>query len=165
MISSQLAPGEPERKAISARKAELDTALQATSKEAAASIIATLLHAFPGSAKSDQDRADMLKVFVAALRDMPEWAIADVARRYLDGRLGEGRFAPTPAQFAVHVRDAIRPYLEEQHKAGMVLSASVYHAPTPEERARIASKADGLIKELVATATADKAKFKTPDAA
>lgn len=155
LISSQRSLTEPEIAALKARQVHLDGCMAGASLDAVISIVGPLLNAFPASARSEGDWRDTLKLYGAALREVPTWAVEDAALRYLDGRVGDRRFAPTPAQLAAEAREIIKSVTEERRKISTVLSAQVYHEPTPEERGRVSAGLESLLSEIAATTGAD----------
>jgi hypothetical protein len=92
---------------------------------------------------------DLSKAFAAeyleAIRFEPIWAIQEVAWEYRTGRMGDGKFAPLPAEFGKQVRERSRrerdrqaqdKAIREQIEARRAFEAC-QAAKTPEARERV----------------------------
>lgn len=63
--------------------------------------IGVLLGAFPRQTISD-DSADMLmQAYEMACEDIPTWAVEEAARRWMKGKCGPQRFAPSPPELRI----------------------------------------------------------------
>lgn len=122
---------------LQARCDELFAGLAPATSEAISRYVSALKVTMPSRATDEAGAAMEMRLTVKALETFPEWAIADVCRRYLDGRLGKGRFAPTPAEIAQDCRALLTIHQEEATKAKRILEAEVYTEATPEERERM----------------------------
>lgn len=64
----------------------------------------------------DTEAASLASEFVAACRDLPEWAVSEAANDFLSGRVDShtGQFMPTCAEFAKRARHVLVPFLSER---------------------------------------------------
>jgi len=85
-LTIQLSPGHDHRKAV-------------------AVALARLLGAFPGERMDDTTKRVRMDAYQTALSDLPAWAIHDTVDAIIIGKIGDGRFAPTPPQLGTLVRN------------------------------------------------------------
>ena len=150
-ISAACAPSDRERQALTTRLSQIHDGMRPASPEAIAKYVATLKMSGLVSRSTDEAGAAMeMRLTVKALEGFPEWAISDVCRRFLDGRLGKGRFVPTAAEIAQECRLVLLPHQEEAGRIAKVLDAEIYEEATPEQRDRIAKLLAGTVRELKA---------------
>ena len=82
------------RQALSARQVCLAEALAPANDRQIRAVLATLAD-MPAAAESDHLKARFaLERDILDLKGLPEWAIADAARAYRRGEVGDGRCAP-----------------------------------------------------------------------
>lgn len=143
-ISDACAPSAEARGALQGRADHLASGLTAAEPEAISRCITSLGVVLPSRSTNAEAAKMELALTVEALKAFPEWAVANVCRRYLDGRLGNGRYAPTPPELAKACRELIAPFQAEAAKIQRILNAQVYREPTEEERARVQAKVDEL---------------------
>lgn len=83
--------------------------------------------------------------YIAAVKGIPEWAIADTSEAYRFGRIGDGRFVPTPGEFAKHARGlfeaearrAQERRIRERQARELQERKEMLRQRTPEEKARV----------------------------
>lgn len=106
-INRHDAPTDAERELFAARAARIRAALAPAGDDAARITLARLTANFVNrkfdgpAALAELAAADAMRV----LAELPAGPLADVVARFLDGRLGEGTFAPPVAEVAKAVRE------------------------------------------------------------
>lgn len=93
---------------------------------------------------------DVFSVFVEVLKPFPEPVVEDVCRKFLDGRLGNRVYAPTPAEIAHECRLSVADALAERGRIMLVLDAEVYDTPSDAEREEIRQKLAEFMAETAA---------------
>ena len=147
-ISNRFSPTATDRSLLEARRQELTSALVPARSEAAMKLVSVLRQAFP--AQKGIDAETTLKLYASALAEFPEWSISQACRDYLEGRRGEGEFAPPPPKLAQTCRSICLEPRSELVMIDRILDAAVYREPTDEERVAINEKFAALAKELIA---------------
>ena len=150
-ISSQSAPTEAERRALTGRKRDLDAGLFGTAPDRITTLIGTLLIAFPSRNMERKEREAALKLYVSALATYPEWAITEACRRFNSGKAGKPEYAPTPAQVAVECEDIVSDARGERYRITQILDAEVYVERDPAMRERMLERFDELKADLLKT--------------
>lgn len=100
--------------------------------------------------------------YIAALRGIPEWAIAKACEEYRFGKVGDGKFAPMPAELAKrsreHHNESVRQQARENDQKREVHNIrafkSLFTNRTDEERQRVAAKLEET-KQALAMAQLD----------
>jgi len=161
-ISSRLAPTATEREALSKRMHELADALTPANHDTIIRLVGFMRGAFPAMAASEAERAASLRVYASALRSYPEWAIADACRGAVEGRIGDGRYAPTAPVLVAECDRLVAPLRAERARISDILNAEVYHEPDPEEKARVMAAFAEVSRELAASLDMGKASQRGP---
>ena len=87
-----------------------------------------------GSAGQEQD---VLMTYAMVLSELPLWAITRACKDYLTGKVGDGRFAPTPAEIAQRCRVLMSRYVEDRCKIERALGiAQTSKDPFDEDHLR-----------------------------
>jgi hypothetical protein len=102
--------------------------------------------------------------FRLACSDLPDWAVFEATNDYLGGRVANhlGRYMPTCAEFAIHARSIVYPFIAEGRALQNEAEKLVQRAEDDARRAAIAiERSDPGIQERVRTMLA-KAKAGAP---
>lgn len=91
--------------------------------------------ASPSVAETTVD--EILSGYALVLTPYPQAVVEDVCARYLDGRLGNRVYAPTPAEIAHECREMLAPIYAERARIALILDAEVYATPSPAEQAEV----------------------------
>jgi hypothetical protein len=150
-------PGQPTRKYLSggltltadvrtrigARLAEMRAVAEADdgqeNRKSRLALIASMLMAYPMAGGSEETGKARAQAYLAALDDVPPWAIADAIKRWHKGQFsGEHnyRFAPAPAELREGCMHILQPAKQTIAHLEDVLSAStIDEAMDPAARA------------------------------
>lgn len=134
-LPDRLAPTEVERRALAARVEEIDLWLAPSPKNAIIRAVG-LVRGLMASA-STGDVNTVLDGYATILGPFPQPVVEDVCTRFLDGRLGNRVYAPTPAEIAHECRQRVADAHAERARIRLILDAEVYSTPSPEEQAKI----------------------------
>jgi len=134
-LPDRLAPTEHERQVMTARVEVIDRWLAPSRKAAIIRAVGTV-RGLMAIASSTGD-ADPLDGYAMVLAPFPEPVIEDICRRFLDGRLGNRVYAPTPAEIAHECRLAVAEALAERGRIALILDAEIYTTPSEADRAKI----------------------------
>lgn len=148
-LPARLAPTDEQREVMERRVEQIDRWL-APSRQAAIVRAVGLVRgamAVPAGASDD-----VFSVFVEVLKPFPEPVVEDVCRKFLDGRLGNRVYAPTPAEIAHECRLSVADALAERGRIMLVLDAEVYDTPSDAEREEIRQKLAEFLAETGAKA-------------
>lgn len=151
-LPDRLAPTEVERAAMEARGAEIDRWL-APARPAAIKRMVGLVRGLMASVAVD-DVESVLDGYALVLRPYPETVIDDVCGRFLDGRLGNRVYAPTPAEIAHQCRLDIADAKAERARIDLILDAEIYRTPSPEDQERIQERYRQYVAETTKRAAA-----------
>ncbi|GGE54606.1 hypothetical protein GCM10007276_34560 [Agaricicola taiwanensis] len=147
-----LAPAE--RIALTTRAEALAAALAPYTDEARIqSRVVALRLVMPSATggESLEDRAMTLRLYARALARFPEWAVGEACARFIDGRAGSGRFAPTPAELAAVCEALALPLHEERARILALTDAEVEREVPEAERMRVAAGFARLLGEIRTT--------------
>ena len=161
-ISSRSAPTAAEREALQRRMCELADALVPASHEAIVKSIGMMRAGFPALSTTEAERVTSIKVYAAALKEFPEWAIGQACRAAIEGRIGRGQYAPAAPELVAECQRVTAPVREEHVRIATILNAEVYHEPEPEEKARVNAAFDELTRGLVAALDMGEASKRPP---
>lgn len=161
-ISSRSAPTAAERDALQGRLRDLADCLRPASHETAIRHIGAMRAAFPALSTTETERVASLKVYAAALKEFPEWAIGQACRAAIDGRIGRGQYAPAAPELVAECQRVAAPVREEHVRIATILNAEVYHEPEPEEKARVNAAFDELTRGLAAALDMGEASKRPP---
>lgn len=114
-------------------------------KTAEASMHIAKLFATMMSPKGEEFTKVVAADYIAAVKGIPEWAIAETSEAYRFGRIGDGRFVPTPGEFAKHARglfeDEARRAQDRRIRAKQAEEVRerqrMLQQRTPEQKARV----------------------------
>jgi hypothetical protein len=119
-----------ERAQISAKVDELRRVSEADdgteNRRARLGIVANMLLAYPMAGASEEAGKARAGAYLAALDDIPAWAIAEAVRRWHRGECGAERnyrFAPAPAELRQVASDLLRPARDTVAHLERVLAA------------------------------------------
>lgn len=136
-LPARLAPTDEQRQAMAVRVEQIDRWL-APSRQAAIIRAVGLVRGAMAVPTGASD--EVFSVFVEVLKPFPEPVVEDVCRKFLDGRLGNRVYAPTPAEIAHECRLSVADALAERGRIMLVLDAEVYETPSDAEREEIRQK-------------------------
>lgn len=90
-------------------------------------------------AQPDTEAGSLASEYLAACRDLPEWAVSETANDFLAGRVEShtGQFMPTCAEFAKRARHIMTPFLAELSSLRIEASKLVERAMDDERRHHI----------------------------
>ena len=133
------------------RLADLRGALVPASREAIRAILLTLSD-MPTQVEADPAKLRYsLERDVADLSAFPEWALADAARAYRRGEIGDGHWRPTAGEVAKSARERIYEWSKEAARISRVLNARIAPASKPIDPERRKELADMLRAAVGAT--------------
>ena len=157
-LSAAHEPTEEQRIALLERRAEIDEGLvgadDITIRERVGALKAVMASAQAGA----ETVAIAKQAFIAVLHRYPAWAVSEACARFLDGRVGNKVYAPTPAEIAEVCRGLIADALTERARINAILDAEVYQAPTEAERAEVARRHQAFVEETARAADSRRAR-------
>lgn len=153
-LPDRLAPTDGERALMQARIETIDHWL-APAREKAIVRIVGMVRGLMASVAVDDVQA-VLSGYALVLKSFPEEVIEDVCQRFLDGRLGNRVYAPTPAEIAHECRLAVVEARAERGRIELILDAEVYRTPSPEDQERIQEAYRKYVAETTAQSAAPK---------
>jgi hypothetical protein len=153
-LSAAHEPTAEQRGMLLERRAEIDDGLlgadEATIRERVG-----LLRAVMASAQAGESTVALARqAFIAVLGRYPNWAVGEACTRFLDGRVGNKVYAPTPAEIAEVCRGLIADALSERARINAILDAEIYQAPSEAERAEVGRRHQAFVEETVRKADA-----------
>lgn len=95
-----------------------------------------------------EQAARKLEQQIFDLSDVPIWALAETARAYRRGDIGDGKWGPRSGQLRKEAMKLAAPFLEEAAKINRVLLAPVVEARSPAERKVTLQKLRALIADV-----------------
>lgn len=117
----------------------MDASLTPATENALVRSVATLRAAFPSANDGEENAKLSISLYVRALSPYPEWAVNEVCRQYLEGRRGNGTFAPPAPEMAKACREEVSKFVDERAKIEAVLEAEVLPPIDQEKAARAAA--------------------------
>lgn len=136
------------------RRAEIDVGLvgadDITIRERVGALRAVMASASAGA----ETVAIARQAFIAVLQRYPAWAVTEACTRFLDGRVGNKVYAPTPAEIADVCRILVAEPLTERARINAILDAEVYQAPSEADRAEVARRHQEFVEETARRADA-----------
>ena len=110
-----------------------------------AKAVTFILSVFPGQGVT-AEAADMrMMAYDMALEEVPTWAIEEAVRRWISGKCGERRFAPTPPELRCAADEVVTITRGKIASLRWLAKAEVAAPPTPEAIER-AQKLASMIK-------------------
>lgn len=101
--------------------------------------VSALRAVFPAGNDGEENARRIIGLYVSALASFPEWAVNEVCRQYLEGRRGNGTFAPPAPEMAKACREEVSKFMDERAKIEAVLEAEVLPPIDQEKAARAAA--------------------------
>jgi len=146
-LSGGLTLTADERMRIEAKVRDLRMVMESDdgqdNQKARLALIANMLMAYPMAGGSEESGRARATAYLAALDDVPPWAIADAVRRWHRGEGGgrdaNYRFAPAPAELRYSAKQILQPGLQTvAHLQDILGALTIERAmdPTPIEDAR-----------------------------
>lgn len=130
-----------DRRWLSDRRDTLQRSLARCSDRVVAGMVLTMFLRFPSSANA-ADQAERDKLYVAELRQFPQWALEGAFAKV------RGAFAPSLPDLVALVQEQMAAVHTEQANINRLLNADVYHVPSDEERARVEAEYQELAKVM-----------------
>jgi hypothetical protein len=148
-ITDRLAPTEAERGMLARRLDQVSHHLTPAKAAAIKRSVGMVKGLMASTSVDGQSAGAILDGYAMVLAPYPQALIEDVCTRFLDGRLGNRVYAPTPAEIAHECRS--NPDLiaarAERYRLEAILSAEVYQTPSPEEQAEIQAEYQRYVDE------------------
>lgn len=150
-IEQSRAPSQRDRQLAVAKISVLDSLQSLRSVDYSMAKVTEMLLCFPQSAMSESVAKARAKGFIAALEDLPTWAVAEACRRYIRREAGEDHnynFAPSPPVLRKIARDIHVMAAALQDRLQRLLDAEVVPDPrayTEDERAANVNKLAKLL--------------------
>lgn len=138
-LSGGLTLTDSERARIAAKIAELQAVAEADdapeNQKSRLGIVASMLMAYPMSGGSEETGRARAMAYLAALDDLPPWAVADAVRRWHRGECGADhnyRFAPSPAELRGAAMDILQPARQTiAHLTSILTALTIERAMDP----------------------------------
>jgi hypothetical protein len=126
-----------------------DKLLPAGPEMASLAIAPTVIAMIPRSGDEGEHKARMA-VYINDLAELPAWALAEACARFRQGKVGDGKFLPTPGEIAVEARWLMQPFARARHDIERVLAARVAKSPelTADERKAVVARLRPMIEKL-----------------
>ena len=148
-ICDRRAPDGDDRRALMVRRDELSTAMGGSNPHDVVKRVARLFMRFPSTRFPDGMAEATTAAYAADLACFPLWAIDEACLAVIGGRTDTSKaFAPSSIEMREACHKAMDPIRAEFADLRNVLSADIYHEPTPEERAKVAAEFQALVQEL-----------------
>lgn len=153
-----VAPTQEQRRALQARRLELEKALDKPATKLERDEFVTKMIAAFRLDLPDEDAEGFALNYIEALEGMPVWAVEKgfkIVMRGADGRANLN-YIPTPPEFTATVAKLVNPLRAERLTIHRILEADVYTEPTEEERARVKERLSKMVAGMAARAEADE---------
>lgn len=155
LLSARLAPPPAERAAMEDRRAYLRECCAPGEPKAMRAIVKSLLGAFPTYGATAADAEALSSLAARALDDVPTWAVAQAAARFLKSRQTipwDPQRAPTPPQIRAEAKICMLPVEEEVGRLSAVLDATLVDTDTTaDERAAALAHWEQIKREMART--------------
>lgn len=137
------APPPELRQAISTQIAAIDVWARPQRGDARRIVAAIgLLSSCMASRNSGQDTKSIILLYVNVLAEFPAWAVEETCTAYLNGKIGDGHWMPSPGEIANTCRERIIGLRAERDRIKRILAAEIVEPPpepTAESKARVAA--------------------------
>ena len=130
-----------DRRWLESRRETLRRSLARCSDRVVAGLVLTMFLRFPSSANA-ADQADRDKLYVAELRQFPQWALEAAFAKV------RGAFAPSLPDLVSLVQAEMADVYAEQNKISQIMNADTYHVPSDAEKARVEVAYQDLVEKL-----------------
>ena len=147
-IDYKSAPSPALQSSFEARRLQIGNALSAVDTQSARQSIAKMLAVMPMAAGSGADAAAVMEIYIEAVAPVPGWAVKAVSNKFIAGKIGQGRWAPTPAEFRRACDDDTVRLQIEARDLDRVINAERVGTAKEAERARVAALVDDCLKSL-----------------
>lgn len=147
-ISDRMAPDDGQRRALAARKSQIDTALaNPAGKAEIGKFIVAMGVNFAPVRRSEEEADALLAAYCKQLAEFPAWLIAEVCDDYCKGRVTGNDFMPIPPKLAEACRSRMYQYKGESYGLGKILTARITQERSDEERAMMSEKFSAFLRE------------------
>lgn len=167
MIESSGAPSENDRNWMLDRIEALENALRPASHQGIREQVAQLYTVMSARSGGEDDIRTLQNVFCQDLGDLPLFGIVEAASQWRRGSIGDGKWAPTPAELRKHVVIIVAPFKREMSDLCDILSAKVMlPAPRPQtsdERKAAIARIRGVREKVVDALNPFPPKKEPPD--
>lgn len=145
-ISDRRAPVGADLIALRDREKQLRASLEPAPINAIQNAVLRMFLGFPSAA--NLDAAGTAAAYASALSIYPAWAIGAACGAAVRGELGNPSFAPSVAELAKYAQAKIATVETEARTINRILTADVFHEPSPEESERVAAALRQLATDL-----------------
>lgn len=104
-----------------------------------------LLSSFPRQTGSPEATEMMLQAYAMAIEDAPTWAIEEAARRWISGKCGSKRFAPSPPELRCAADEVVVITRGKIASLRKLAAAETVIEPNPERFAQLEAALKGAI--------------------
>lgn len=146
-LSAAHEPTGEQRQMLMDRRAEIDVGLVGADDITIRERVGALRAVMASAAAGAETVAIAKQAFIAVLQRYPAWAVTEACTRFLDGRVGNKVYAPTPAEIADICRGLIAEPLTERARINAILDAEVYQAPSEADRVEVARRHQAFVEE------------------
>lgn len=129
-IASDRAPTETQRSALLSRAAQLKAALSPSTNAESVRAILAMVSGMPSQSADPAAVKLRGEAFSIATDDLPAWAVASAARRFIRGETPHGKtYCPSPAIFREYVLNMLAEWRSELELVEHILKARVVDPP------------------------------------
>lgn len=163
-LPAHAAPNDDQRAFMARRSSEISRWLEPASPEQRIAEVATLLRMMVRrDAEHDEMRA-VLSTYSAALEGVPYTSLREACNRFLRGKAGEGKFAPTTGQLRLETMRLAEHWIAERARIERVLAARVLPPPTESRKTDVQAHVRETTRQLNAAAAAQGGRAKAEPA-
>lgn len=143
-------PTSAQREALGARSAELVAWLSPPPAQSIRVEVAALFGVMASRGGDEIDLRARLEIYVADLASLPMFALRAAFHAYRTGRLGDGKWLPTPGELRIAAEGYARHLVDEQAKIRKVLTAQIIPDPvvSPERKAATLAMVRATVEEM-----------------
>lgn len=149
-IAEVHAPSKTEIVALRGRLGEIARCMEPCETLKIRTMVGGLLAGYPSGRAHREDPDAVLKMFVQALRDLPEWSVGAACSAWNRGE-AKGKntsFAPSPSDLRAVALDQTEEFDRERHKIKAILGADVVpEQESDEKRAEVAARVKQWVKD------------------
>jgi len=146
-LSAAHEPTAEQRGMLMERRAEIDDGLRGADEDSIREKVGALRAVMASPQASVSTLEIARQAFIAVLQRYPAWAVTEACVRFLDGRVGNKVYAPTPAEIADVCRTLVAEPLTERARINAILDAEIYRAPSEADRVLVAERHQAFVEE------------------
>ncbi len=135
---------------------QIDAWMAPAGDDMAAAEIASIFAVMSVKGMGDGEADAMMAVYVSDLSELPYFALSEACKAFRRGRLGDGKWAPTPGEIYQAAQRFMDEPLAEKSDLQAILAAEV-QAPqvSPDRKAQLLAEKDALLAALRRGVAAD----------